>query len=148
MLVSVAIALSGFAVARSLFNEARSGVPARLLEQYPTIHRLAFNKYYIDEFYQATAIRGSVALSRLSGWFDQHVIDGLVNLVGHATRMFSWLNGLHDTYVIDGAVNGVASVCGRLGQAFRRLQTGQLQTYLYGLLGGGLLIVLARFFIK
>ncbi len=148
MLVSVAIALSGFTVARALFNEAKSGLPAKFVADHPTLHRILFNKYYVDELYQATAIRGSLLFSRLCGWFDQHVIDGLVNLVGHVIRIFSWLNGLTDTYIIDGTVNGVAAVCGRIGRVFRRLQTGRLQTYLYGLLGGGLLIVLARFLIR
>jgi NADH-quinone oxidoreductase subunit L len=148
MLTSIVIALAGFSLAYKLYKDAKSKVPAQFVKNYPTIHRIAFNKYYVDELYQKTFISGSVIFSKISGWFDQHIIDGLVNLMGYIARFFSWLHGLNDTYIVDGAVNGLAAISSRCGRTLRRIQTGRIQTYLYGLLGGGLLLILVRYLIS
>jgi NADH-quinone oxidoreductase subunit L len=145
MLLSVFIALAGFYAAYLLFKDARSKVPAEFVARYSKMHRIVFNKYYVDELYQATVIGGSMLFSKICGWFDQHIVDGLVNLVGYVGRFFSWLSGLNDNYVVDGAVNGVAAISSRLGGIIRRVQTGRIQTYLYGLLGGGLVLILVRY---
>jgi NADH-quinone oxidoreductase subunit L len=147
MALSVVIALTGASIAYSLYKDARSKVPAQFIEKFPALHRLVYNKYYIDELYQATFIAGTLALSRISGWIDTNIIDGLVNFSGTITRQFSKLNGWHDNYVIDGAVNGVADVMGFFGSWMRRIQTGRIQTYLYVLLTGGLFFIIVRFFI-
>ena len=47
------------------------------------------------------------------------------------TRFVSWLNGLFDAYVIDGMVNAVANLTYWVGNRFRRLQTGNINGYLY-----------------
>ena len=50
------------------------------------------------------------------------------------TRFVSWLNGLFDNYIIDGIVNAVANVTFWLGNKFRRVQTGNINSYLYGIM--------------
>ena len=47
--------------ARSLYKDGKSQVPARLLERWQGAWTVVYNKYYVDELYQATVIRGSVA---------------------------------------------------------------------------------------
>jgi NADH-quinone oxidoreductase subunit L len=145
MIISVGIALTGFMFAYIFFKDFRSQIPFKFKQMFPRLHRLVFNKYYIDELYQSTLINGSVIFSKICGWFDTYIIDGLVNLIAYLGRIFSWLNGLHDTYVIDGAVNGMANLSGKFGQTIRQIQTGRIQTYLYILLGGGLTLILIRF---
>jgi NADH-quinone oxidoreductase subunit L len=147
MAISVVVALTGASIAYSLYKDARSKVPAQFITKFPALHRLVYNKYYIDELYQATFIAGTLALSRISDWIDKYLIDGLVNFSGTITRQFSKLNGWHDNNVIDGAVNGVADVMGFFGSWMRRIQTGRIQTYLYVLLAGGLFFIIIRFFI-
>jgi len=147
MLTSVVIAFSGFALAYSLYKDAKSKMPAKFIEKYSGIHRVVFNKYYVDELYQKTAINGSIVFSNICGWFDKYIIDGLVNLAGYFARIISWLHGLSDTYIVDGAVNGLAAVSSRFGGALRRVQTGRIQTYLYVLLCGGLMLILMRYVI-
>lgn len=147
MLIAVLLALIGISAAYLLFNAARSTVPARFVKKFTGIHRLVFNKYYVDELYQATVISGSVLVAKICFWFDTYIIDKFVNLVGLATKAFSWLNGLNDTFVVDGAVNGIAVLSSRLGQKLRKIQTGNIQSYLYGLLGGGLALILIRYII-
>jgi NADH-quinone oxidoreductase subunit L len=147
MALSVVIALVGFSIAYSLYKDARSKVPAQFIQKYPGLHRVIFNKYYVDEFYQATFIRGTMVFSRWCDWFDRTVVDGFVNLSAFVTHQFSKLNGWHDNHIIDGAVNGIATVTGFFGQMIRKVQTGRIQTYLYVLLGGGLFLIIIRFVI-
>jgi NADH-quinone oxidoreductase subunit L len=73
-------------------------------------------------------------LARIGALFDQYVVDGIVNGSATLTRFISWLNGLFDAYVIDGIVNAVGNVAFWLGNRFRRLQTGNINSYLYGIL--------------
>jgi NADH-quinone oxidoreductase subunit L len=147
MLVSVLVAVAGAGVAYSLYKDARSTVPSRLLIKYPTLHRVVYNKYYIDEFYQATVIRLTLLLSAMSDWFDRTIVDGAVNLLGWVGRQLGFAGGWHDQYVVDGAVNGLARVTGFGGRALRKLQTGRIQTYLYVMLGGGMAIILAKYIV-
>ena len=49
----------------------------------------------------------------------------------------SWLSGLFDNYVVDGLVNFASNVTFAVGGRLRRLQTGSINGYLYGILAGG-----------
>jgi NADH-quinone oxidoreductase subunit L len=147
MIFSICLAFTGIGAAVVAYKDGQSTLPAQLLAKYPDIHRLIFNKYYIDEIYQATVIRGSVVFSEMCDWFDKNVIDRIINIIGYVARFISWVHGLHDTYIIDGAVNGVAHLTALGGRTVRSLQTGSIQTYLYGVLGGGLALILIRFII-
>jgi NADH-quinone oxidoreductase subunit L len=50
------------------------------------------------------------------------------------TRFASWLNGLFDAYIIDGIVNAMANFTFWVGNKVRRVQTGNINSYLYGIL--------------
>ncbi|MCX6138483.1 MAG: hypothetical protein NTV54_13425 [Ignavibacteriales bacterium] len=43
------------------------------------MHRFLSNKWYFDELYDATAVRGTMGLARLLAWFDGKVVEGMVN---------------------------------------------------------------------
>jgi len=49
---------------------------------------------------------------------------------------------------VDGAVNAVAGVTSEAGRALRRIETGRITTYLYGLTLGSLLVVLLNFLFR
>jgi NADH-quinone oxidoreductase subunit L len=102
----------------------------------------------VDELYEAVVLRPCARLARAFSWFDGRILDGLVNAVGSVTRVFANLDGAIDKYLVDGAVNGVANVIGWAGGSLRLLQTGRIQTYLYGALGGALVVVLFNFLIS
>ncbi len=65
-----------------------------------------------------------------------------------AVRLLGRLDGAIDRYVVDGAVNAVADGTVGAGRSLRRIQTGHIQTYLYGALGGALVVVLLNFLIR
>jgi NADH-quinone oxidoreductase subunit L len=73
-------------------------------------------------------------LARFWSAFDAYIIDGIVNGAAALTRFVSWLNGLFDAYIIDGLVNAIANVTFWTGNKFRRLQTGNINGYLFVIL--------------
>jgi len=138
----------GWFFARLLYRDGRSQVPARLLERWKGAWTVVYEKYYVDELYDAVVVRPSVFFARFLSWFDGHVIDWLVNFAGWITRLFANVDGAIDKYLVDGAVNALAAATIESGRALRRIQTGRIQTYLYGALAGGLAVVLLNFLIR
>jgi len=78
--------------------------------------RVLYNKWYIDEIYDAIIVRPVLFLSRVF-WrvIDQGIIDGAVNATGYLSRGFGWVGS--------------------------RLQTGHLNTYAFAVVLGVLLIL-------
>jgi NADH-quinone oxidoreductase subunit L len=152
MLFSVVIAFSGFFLARWLYKDAKSPIPGRLLASRNGLvqgfHRVVFNKYYVDEAYQASFVNGTVGLSGVLSWLDSNIIDGIVNLAGTAGRFCSGIQGWIDTKIVDGAVNLVASISMRAGRSLRRVQTGHIQNYVLGLTAGAVVLVVIGFLLK
>ena len=144
ILLSIGVAAGGIAVAWRFYHVDRSwSVPKRLATQFPALHRLVENKYYIDEIYDATVVAGTLGLSRLLWWFDANVVDGLVNLVRHITVIgLGHGSSLFDKYVVDGAVNGVANGARGGSTIVRRLQSGLVQNYAL-VMGGGIVLMAA-----
>jgi NADH-quinone oxidoreductase subunit L len=145
MALSVAIALSGIALAHH-FYVRRPELPERIATRFRGVYRTLLNKYYVDEFYAATVLRGSKWLSRFLAGFDARVVDGIVNGAAAVTKFAAAFGGGIDRYLVDGAVNGVAWIIRTLGGQARRLQTGIVQSYvLVVFVGVAAIIVLSRF---
>ncbi|HSN91637.1 MAG TPA: NADH-quinone oxidoreductase subunit L, partial [Anaeromyxobacteraceae bacterium] len=144
----VGAATVGWLAARALYKDARSSAPGRLKARFHRAWTVLYNKYYVDELYAWLVLRPSTRVARFLARFDGAVIDGLVNLAGWLGRVAGRIDAGIDRYVVDGAVNAVSSSTLALGRSFRRIQTGRIQTYLYGALGGALLVVLLNFLIS
>ena len=135
----------GWFFARMLYKDARSPVPAQLKERFLAAWTVIYNKYYVDELYEAAVIRPTVGLARLLSWFDLRIIDGLVNLVGAIGRGLGQFDAWIDATFVDGAVDLIGRLTMAGGRSLRRIQTGRIQTYLYGALFGALVIVALNF---
>jgi NADH-quinone oxidoreductase subunit L len=147
-LFGVAIATAGWLSAKMLYDQNLSPVPARLKERFAVVWAVVYNKYYVDELYQATVVRFSLFLSRALYWFDQNVIDALVMFVGFLGRAIAYVDAAIDTWIVDGAVNGVARLSMAAGRSLRRVQTGHIQTYLFGALAGAIAFVIIQYVIR
>jgi len=146
--IGVLAAAIGLLAARALYKDGRSEVPARLKARFEGIWTVVYNKYYVDEIYDALVVRPSTAFAQLASRFDGGVIDGAVNFAGAIGRFLGRFDAWIDSTFVDGAVNLVASLTSAAGGGLRRLQTGRVQTYLYGALGGALAVVLLNFLIS
>ena len=114
---------------------------AALTEKIKPLYQLSYNKYYFDEIYNATVVKGLLLWNNMLSWFDGHIIDGLVNGTAFVARNVSKISGIFDLRIIDGLVNAVAVVTQYFGRNVRKLQTGQVQNYIMGTLLGLVIII-------
>jgi NADH-quinone oxidoreductase subunit L len=145
--IGVGAGAVGFLFAWLLYKDGKSTVPAALKEKFLGAWTVVYNKYYVDELYDLVVIRPSLVWARWMSWVDGHIVDWAVNFAGALGRFVGSVDAAIDKYVVDGAVNAVANATIDGGKALRRLQTGRIQTYLYGALAGGLAIILLNFLI-
>jgi NADH-quinone oxidoreductase subunit L len=143
--ISVAVAVSGILLARRNYGD-KLGLSQgeQWAKRFPAVHRVLVNKYYVDEFYDKTVVKGTWGLAHLLYRFDAVVIDGLlVNGSRHLTVGIALLSGFFDKYVIDGMVNGVAWILNLFSKALRRVQTGLVSQYALVVAVGVLALVAA-----
>jgi NADH-quinone oxidoreductase subunit L len=141
MLISVAIAVTGILIARRLYTDESFATPKRLATKFAFVYGVMQNKYYVDEFYNATAIWFTLALSRALALFDTYVIDGIVNLTRHITVLLAGEgSSMFDKYIVDGMVNGVGYTARGGSRFIRRMQSGLVQNYAL-IMGAGLVLI-------
>jgi NADH-quinone oxidoreductase subunit L len=110
--------------------------PDALAEKIKPLYTFSLNKWYFDEFYEGVIVKGLLGLTRVFRWFDNTVVDGVVNGAAYITERSSAGTGKFDNSFVDGLVNLVGSVVMFFGLLFRKLQTGKIQTYLAYVLFG------------
>ena len=128
MVFSVLIAVIGIVTAYRFYVRSPE-IAANLKERWSGVHSLLYNKYYVDELYDATFVKGTMASSFALWAFDRRVVDGAVNGTGWLTVFASWISSLIDKYIVDGAVNLVGRSAEESSFVFRRVQTGLIQNY-------------------
>ncbi len=143
LLIAVAIWLAW----KIYYNKYRT--PEQEAEMYGKgLHRLVFNKYYIDEIYFKFVVNPLLAFTRACKWFDHWVVDGAVNGAAWLTKFFAWLDGGIDAVFVDGLVNLSAHATLGLGRQFRKLQAGRIQQYIVVLATGLSILVIVAFLLK
>jgi NADH-quinone oxidoreductase subunit L len=142
MAVATVIAFLGWGVAHYLYS-ARPEAAGRLSEKAPTAYTWLLNKYYVDEFYDATVVEPMKRLGAVWDWLDRTVIDGVVRGVGRMTEAGSAFSTAFEKYVIYGSLNFLGYGNHLAARSWRKLQTGKVHHYaphlalVYGILVGG-----------
>jgi NADH-quinone oxidoreductase subunit L len=114
MMFAMAVAGAGIYMAYKMYLK-RPDLPEKITAKIPFIYNLVYNKYYVDEIYDAT------------------VVEPIKN-----GSDFLW-HGV-DENIIDGAVNGSATTVGWLSSHLRKLETGFVQSYALAILLGAVLV--------
>jgi NADH-quinone oxidoreductase subunit L len=129
--MGMSILLAGMGILFAfLFYQWKKINADNLATKIKPLYNFSLNKWYLDEAYDATAVSGTLNFSKILSWFDNKIVDGAVNGSAWLGRFISRLSGLLDTFVVDGFVNFTAFFSGFIGFAFRKLQTGKVQTYI------------------
>jgi NADH-quinone oxidoreductase subunit L len=129
MLASVLIALGGIWLARQCYVN-RPEVPEQLATRWSGAYRLIYNKYYVDQIYDALFVNRAKDLGTALGAFDRNVIDGAgVNGAGLLTRIISRISMWGDKWIVDGLVNLSARIVWIFSWPMRMLQTGVFSGY-------------------
>jgi NADH-quinone oxidoreductase subunit L len=143
--LSVVIALAGLGLAY-LVLVRRPYTGERAQAPLGTLGTILFNKYYVDELYDALFVNRVKNIGNAASGFDQYVVDGGVNGVGWTTRLTANLSRLWDLYVIDGLVNVAAFFTKLMSYPARVIQTGLVQNYAW-LIVLGVLIFLGYYLV-
>jgi NADH-quinone oxidoreductase subunit L len=94
-------------------------IPDKIASTFSGLYTLIYNKYYVDELYDAT------------------VVDPVIG--GSSTVLWKVV----DVGVIDGMVNGVGSQARGMGMILRMLQSGNIRNYATWVVFGSVLLVAA-----
>jgi NADH-quinone oxidoreductase subunit L len=91
--ISVAAGLIGIALAWLMYI-AKPALADSVASRFGALYRLVYNKYFVDEIYDAVVVKPLVNGSRVVLWrgVDAGLIDGAVNGIGSQSRGFGgWL---------------------------------------------------------
>ncbi|MBI4535975.1 MAG: NADH-quinone oxidoreductase subunit L [Ignavibacteriae bacterium] len=127
--LSLTVALLGIIVATVVYKRRKIDAD-KVAAALPGVHKFLLNKWYFDELYNGLVVGGTLAWTNLLRWFDNTVIDGIVNGAGAITKVGSYVSGKFDSVVVDGFVNLTAYASGFGGLMLRKFQTGKVQTYI------------------
>ncbi len=93
------------------------------------LHTWLYHKMYFDELYMYVFVAITLGFAGFSAWFDQYIVDGLVNATAWCTRRLSMAASWTDDRVVDGAIRSIASLTRDVGSAARAPQTGRIRLY-------------------
>jgi NADH:ubiquinone oxidoreductase subunit 5 (subunit L)/multisubunit Na+/H+ antiporter MnhA subunit len=78
MLLSLGVAGLGILVAFATYQWKKISAEA-VANALKPVHTFLMNKWYYDELYDAVVVAGTLLVARIFRWFDNVIIDGLVN---------------------------------------------------------------------
>ncbi|MDW3209343.1 MAG: NADH-quinone oxidoreductase subunit L [Reichenbachiella sp.] len=136
--LSIALALAGLAfsyfyIEKKMFEGLVNGIKT-------VAYSLSNKNFYLDEIYKVAIVRGALLLAKAAYWWDQKVVDRVVNLIGETQVVVAYLTGWFDRTVVDGGVKLLTWTVNFAGNRTRQMQGGNLQAYLAWAVFGLLLI--------
>jgi NADH-quinone oxidoreductase subunit L len=146
--IGLAAAVAGLALGWLIWSKERPTQEQRDRFNIPLLYPLLRRKYFVDD--AALGVVGMTAgpLARFVDWTNTYIIDGMINVVGGATKLLGGLvyNGL-DQLGVDGIFNGLSAGADSAGAALRKMQTGRVQQYAAGFVAGALILVVLFVFV-
>jgi NADH-quinone oxidoreductase subunit L len=118
MAISTAAGVIGILLAWLMYV-ARPGMADAFAGSVKGLYTLVYNKYFVDELYDAAVVRPLVGGSRVVLW-----------------------KGV-DAGLIDGAVNGVGGRAQRVGGVLKLLQSGNIRSYATWIVLGSVAVIVA-----
>jgi NADH-quinone oxidoreductase subunit L len=95
IVLALVVALVGIGLALMIYR--RKGLPERMAAATGPLYTTVRNLFWVDEFYEAVAIRPFYALCRWFRSFDRWVVDGLVNASGIVAELTGQVMKLFQT---------------------------------------------------
>jgi len=133
LLLSTAIVAAGIGLGWWLYGRKpiESSTQVDVLEKLrPDIFILLQNKFYVDEFYDATIIRFNAWWAGFCDTLDYWVWNGAVLAVSYAVLGLSWLDRVIDEYVVNLGFDEGCRGVNRGGGWLSHLQNGRVQDYM------------------
>jgi len=139
-------ALIGF-LAATLIYGMRKIDPAIIQRYFAPLYSLFRHKWWFDELYGLLFVRPVLKLSSLAAAIDRHVWDRLADGSARAVAALARFDDYFDRFLVDEAVNLLAQWTQASAYRLRRLQTGNLHSYILWLAAGliGLFVLLTLY---
>jgi NADH-quinone oxidoreductase subunit L len=115
--ISVAAGVIGIGLAYFLYV-MRPGSADSFSAAFGGLYKLVYNKYFVDEIYDAAVVQPTVGVSRTLLW-----------------------RGI-DVASIDGLVNGIASLARGIGGVLKYMQSGNIRSYATWVLFGSIILII------
>jgi NADH-quinone oxidoreductase subunit L len=116
-IISVVTALFGIAAAAHLYL-GRNNMADSLAHTFKHSYDIIYNKYFVDEMYDAAIVKPTIGISRNVLW------------------------RFVDNWIVDGIVSSVASQTRNIGSLLRKLQSGSIRSYAAWVVCGSVLLIL------
>jgi len=116
MVISVLVALAGILTAHHFYHR-KPELPARLRQRFAGLHRLVYNKYFVDELYEKVVI-------------------------GPLRGLCNFFYNIGDRMLVEGMVNGSGHLVNGIGSIVRLLQIGSVRHYLLGMMAGAIVMII------
>jgi NADH-quinone oxidoreductase subunit L len=113
--LAIAAAILGILVAWLVYHR-RAVSAERLAQRFGLVYDAAVSRFWLDDLFLILYRQAILGASRVVGWVDRYIVDGVVNSVSAWTLRF--------------------------GDALRRIQSGQAQDYVYGVALGVLIVMI------
>jgi NADH-quinone oxidoreductase subunit L len=117
MIVSITAGGLGILIAWYMYV-VNTALPEKITASLGGLYTLVYNKYFVDEIYDATVVRP--------------LIEGSTTVLWHAV----------DQGVIDGTVNGVGLESRRIGGVLKLIQSGNIRSYATWVVLGSVVLLL------
>ncbi len=114
--IAVGVGLIGIVLA-FIFYKKENNLSEKVSNAFGSFYKWTYNKFYIDELY--LFITKQIIFKRISApfaWFDRHIVDGTMNLIGNTTVATS--------------------------NKIKGLQSGKLQDYAFAFVAGAVILVM------
>jgi len=117
-LAAIAISVAFFGVILAyFFYKKPTNLPDKISSAFGNLYQWTYHKFYIDEVYMF--ITKQIIFKRIStpfAWFDRHVVDGTMNLIGNSTVATS--------------------------KGIKGMQSGKIQDYAFAFVAGAVVLVM------
>jgi len=101
--ISVGVFVIGWLVARSHFLIGFPARAQRAAHHLGVLYQISLHRWWWDDLYNTVIVGGFNTLTQVVGWFDWHIVDGLINGIGRGVSL--------------------------IGEHLRRHQNGRVQHY-------------------
>ena len=124
------VVLAGAGIGWWIYGKDKETQAERDTFRIPVLWPLFENLYYIDDFYTVAIVRPIMGpAARVILWWDMHVVDGVVNLVGGGMIGIAKGVRVFDQNVVDGFYNKIGAGIDGMGSSLRKSFTGRIQQY-------------------
>ncbi|MEZ6133221.1 MAG: NADH-quinone oxidoreductase subunit L [Planctomycetaceae bacterium] len=101
----------------------------QMKQQLSGVHGFLVNKWHFDELYDALFMNPAHKVAAFCAWIDKNIFDTILHGLAKVTVLISQWDRIFDEHVVDGFVNLIGDATRSVGSSLKVVQTGRLRQY-------------------